>query len=72
MRKKKFEVAIFNERVRKLLKEGSKHRDLNDDWADMHYIEVEAMDISAARARIEARYPADDGFVIDQVTRLNE
>jgi hypothetical protein len=39
----KYEVAIFNKDVRQQVKIGEKHKDFTDDWADMHYIVVTAM-----------------------------
>ena len=66
--KKKFEVAVYNKEVRKLMKEGERHRHLTDDWADIHYLEVTAEDERGARAKIEAKYPEDQGFVIENVT----
>ncbi len=69
---KTFEAAIYNEEVRRLIQEGSKHRDLSDDWADTHYIEVRAADILIARAKIEARYPEIRGYVIEQLVVTGE
>lgn len=66
----KFEVAIFNQQVREKVREGERHRDLSDDWADVHYIEVEAEDVSAARAKIQRKYPAERGYVIESVTSM--
>ena len=63
----KFEVAIFNSEVRAKVLEGDHHRDLDDDWADIHYITVNAIDEEAARASAENRYPPDRGYVIDAI-----
>lgn len=65
----KFEVGIHNAEVRKLVKEGDKHRILTDDWADTHYVEVMAEDEKSARAKIEERYPMSKGFVVTQVVK---
>ncbi len=72
MRKKKFEVAVYNKEVRRLMKEGRKHRDLKDDWADVHYIDISADDLASARAKVAGRYPESQGFVIEGVMRVNE
>ena len=72
MRPKKFEVAVYNKDVRRLMKEGKRHRDLKDDWADMHYIDISAADVTSARAKITQKYPESQGFVIDNVVRLDE
>lgn len=65
----KFEVGIHNAEVRRLVKEGDKHRILTDDWADTHYVEIQAENEMAARAKIEERYPKSKGFVITQVVK---
>lgn len=64
-----YEVAIHNADVRKLVKEGDKHRILTDDWADTHYVDVQAKNEAEARAKIEERYPKSKGFVITHVVK---
>lgn len=63
----KFEIGIYNEEVRQAMKEGRRHRDLSDDWSDIHYFDIEALDIEAAKQKIARKYPADRGFVIESV-----
>lgn len=63
-----FEVAVYNKTVRDKLKAGDRHRELNDDWADIHYIELKAEDTAEARRKAEVKFPADQGFVIEAVT----
>ena len=65
-----FEVAISNEEVREKVRSGSRHRDLNDDWAEIHYIEVKAKDESDASHRILRKYPKNQGYVIESVTKV--
>jgi len=65
----KFEVAIHNNEVRRLVREGEKHRHLDDSWADTHYMEIDAKDEYDARSKMAARYPADLGYVIEQVVK---
>ena len=69
---KAFEVAVQNREVRALLGEGRRHRQLRDEWADTHYIEVTAGDANEARRKAEANYPADKGFVIEQIVQVRE
>jgi hypothetical protein len=64
-----YEIAVFNEEVRAALKEGDHHKDLHDEWADQHYIEVRAPDEATARAKVERRYPPAKGYVIAGVMR---
>ena len=68
----KFEVTVYNEEVRQKIKEGEHHYRFTDDWADFHYIDIDAADESQARKRTEDRYPADQGFVIDSVLKSLE
>ena len=68
----KFEVAIYNAEVRKCVQFGDRHRQLNDDWADIHYIEISARDEPAARALIEGKYPADLGYIVDAISPILE
>jgi hypothetical protein len=65
-----YEVSIYNKEVRKLVKEGERHKDLSDDWADTHYIEINAPDESSAKVKVSARYPKDQGYVISSVTPI--
>ena len=69
-RRKKYEIALFNSAVRELLAEGLHHKQLRDDWADIHYIEVYADNETMARAQITGRYPERAGYVIDSVREL--
>ena len=62
-----FEVAVYNRVVREKIKAGERHRELKDDWADIHYVEIEADDVAAARRKIEGKYPKDHGYVIEDV-----
>lgn len=68
----KFEVIVYNEEVRKKVKEGERHSRFTDDWADFHYIDIDAADEKQARERAEDRYPANQGFVIDSILKSIE
>lgn len=70
---KRFEVAIYNEHVKKSVREGDPNRTgFSDDWADVRYIEVRADDPETAKRRLQGRYPASRGFVILDVRQLEE
>jgi hypothetical protein len=60
-----FEVGIYNSEVRKRVEDGRHHTNLTDDWAEIHYIDVEAADQAAARSKLYRRYPEERGFVIE-------
>lgn len=62
-----FEIAVYNKQVRDRLKIGERHRDLKDEWADMHYVEIKADNLDHAKERAHARFPAEDGYVIESV-----
>jgi hypothetical protein len=70
MSKTTYEVAIYNAEVRRLMAEGGRHRQLSDDWADIHYIEIQAQDKEDAKAKIELRYPSEKGFVVERVEEM--
>ncbi len=65
----KFEVTVYNAQVREKVKEGEHHSRFTDDWADFHYIDISADSESQARQRVEARYPSEQGFVIDGIQK---
>ncbi|MBM3556173.1 MAG: hypothetical protein FJX47_11555 [Alphaproteobacteria bacterium] len=67
---KKFEVALHNKEVKRLVKEGEKHKFLADEWADTHFIEVTAPDEAEARKKITRRYPPEQGFIVEMVRAL--
>jgi len=65
-----FEVAIYNDEVRERVRAGKRHRDLSDDWAEVHYIEVEARDENDASRQVLRKYPANQGYVVESVTKV--
>ena len=65
-----FEVAIYNQDVRDRVRNGERHRDLADDWSEVHYIDVTADDETHARQIIERRYPRRRGFVVEAVVSV--
>jgi hypothetical protein len=63
-----FEIAVYNQAVRDKVREGEHHREFKDDWADIHYVEIEADNASTARRKAEGKYPGNCGFVIADVS----
>ena len=59
-----FEVAIYNQDVRALVKANLSHAFFDDQWADVKLHDVIARDEGEARALIAKRFPPEDGFVI--------
>lgn len=67
-----FEAGIYNKEVVELLKIGQRHRNLKDDWAEVHYIRTKAMSEAEARRKLAAKYPPEQGYVIDGIYVLSE
>ncbi|MBL4721734.1 MAG: hypothetical protein JKY20_11465 [Alphaproteobacteria bacterium] len=68
--RKKYEVGLYNKEVRDALADGVSHKHLDDEWADIHWIEVMAPDEQTARERIQRRYNERTGYVIVGVQAL--
>lgn len=66
----KFEVGIYNQKVRDLIAEDEHHPHLDDEWADIHYFEVDAPSADEARRRMIGRFSPGAGYVIDNVEEL--
>lgn len=41
----------------------------DEDWAQTHYLSIQATDVVEARLLVEQRYPSNHGFVIEAVTQ---
>ena len=72
VRMPKYEVTIYNQAVRLKVEDGGHHEHFTDDWADFRYIEIRAENEDQARARLEDRYPAKQGFVIDSIVQQED
>jgi hypothetical protein len=70
MMRKKFEVGLYNKDVRDALADGVKHKNLDDEWADIHWIEVAATDEQDAQRRVQRRYSERTGYVVVGVQPL--
>lgn len=62
-----FEAAIYNVKVKAARERGESHPSIGDEWANVHFIEVDAMSESLARSKLARQYPADEGFVVDEL-----
>lgn len=67
-----FEAGIYNKDVIEEMKNGQRHRHLKDDWAEVHYIKTLAYTLEDARRKLAAKYPPEQGYVIDAVYPLTE
>lgn len=59
-----YQVGIYNQDVRACVKENETHIDYSDEWADIRYHAVEAIDQKEALTQIEEKYPSEKGFVV--------
>ncbi len=66
----KFEAAIYNEDVRKLVQDNLHHTLYKDIWADLNFIEVVANTEEDAKRKLERKYPEGRGFRITQIYEL--
>lgn len=62
-----FEVSIYNQEVRSLVKENQSHNYFDDYWADSQIRDIMAKSENEARRLISERFHPDDGFVIESV-----
>ncbi len=69
---KKFEAAVFNQKVRDCLSIGEQHREFSDEWAEIHYVEIVARNASEAKQLAMKRFPPHKGFVVRDVEELKE
>ena len=69
---KKFEIGIYNEKVRKAVETMEPVKDLDPGWADLHWVRLWAQSSEAARKRILQRYPTEQGFVVTDIIELSD
>ncbi len=63
----RYDIGAYNTKVRELVQMGERHRNLDDSWADIHYVEITAESEAEARQKVSRRYPERDGYVIASV-----
>ena len=66
----KFEAAIYNSRARDAKAGAQQPSGISVEWANVRFIEIEAMNESMARIKLDQDYPEKDGFVVEDVTAL--
>ena len=55
----KFEVAIYNQEVCDEIAKGENHSLYDNEWADLHFIEVSAENEEGAKSQLQNRYPTE-------------
>jgi hypothetical protein len=63
---KRFEVDICNRIVRDLVERNKSQMNLKDEWSENHYQEILSSSAEDALRKIEIRYPAKKGFVLEK------
>ena len=66
----KFEIGVFNQTVIDLQKQGKFHRELDDSWAEVRYVTLDAPNAIEAKRKAQTRYPVTKGFVITAVDEV--
>mgnify|MGYP001498146126 CR=1 FL=1 len=64
----KFEAAIYNSRARDTKADAQLPSGISAEWANVRFVEVEAMNESMARIKLDQDYPKKDGYVIEDIT----
>jgi hypothetical protein len=68
----RFEVGVYNQEVVDMMAKGLRHKHLKDDWAENQYFQIAAESADAARRKIQARYPPENGYVIASVEPVKD
>lgn len=69
---KTFSVGIFNQEVRRAHMMGEKHRQLDDKWGDINYLELQASSDDEVRRTMMRKFPPERGFVIESVQEIKK
>ncbi|MCW0235794.1 MAG: hypothetical protein OJJ21_19510 [Ferrovibrio sp.] len=64
---KTFSIGIYNSEVRRAHMMGEKHRQLDDKWGEINYLELNATGEDEVRRTIMRKFPPERGFVIESV-----
>ena len=69
---KTFSIGIFNSEVRRAHMMGEKHRQLDDKWGDINYVELNGTSDDEVRRVIMRKFPPERGFVIESVQMVKK
>jgi hypothetical protein len=69
---KTFSIGIYNSEVRRAHMMGEKHRQLDDKWGDINYVELNATSEDEVRRTIMRKFPPERGFVIESVQQVKK
>lgn len=69
---KTFSVGIYNSEVRRAHMMGEKHRQLDDKWGDINYVELNGTNEDEVRRTMMRKFPPERGFVIESVQMVKK
>jgi hypothetical protein len=69
---KTFSIGIYNSEVRRAHMMGEKHRQLDDKWGEINYLELNAASEDEVRRTIMRKFPPERGFVIESVQLIRK
>jgi hypothetical protein len=69
---KTFSIGIYNQEVRRAHMMGEKHRQLDDKWGDINYLELQASSDDEVRRTMMRKFPPERGFVIESVQEIKK
>lgn len=69
---KTFSIGIYNQEVRRAHMMGEKHRQLDDKWGEINYVELQATSDDEVRRVIMRKFPPERGFVIESVQEVKK
>ncbi|MEK9969637.1 MAG: hypothetical protein VW600_10905 [Ferrovibrio sp.] len=67
-----FSIGIYNSEVRRAHMMGEKHRQLDDKWGEINYVELNASNEDEVRRTIMRKFPPERGFVIESIQQLKK
>lgn len=69
---KTFSIGIYNSEVRRAHMMGEKHRQLDDKWGEINYVELNGSNEDEVRRTIMRKFPPERGFVIESVQMVKK
>lgn len=67
-----FSIGIYNSEVRRAHMMGEKHRQLDDKWGEINYVELNGSNEDEVRRTIMRKFPPERGFVIESVQMVKK
>jgi hypothetical protein len=69
---KTFSIGLYNSEVRRAHMMGEKHRQLDDKWGEINYLELNGTSEDEVRRVIMRKFPPERGFVIESVQMVRK